>query len=321
MDDTPRVVAVTGAAGYVGSRLLQELEEEERLEKVVAVDVRPLVRPVHNIVAQRLDVTQPSDLEDVFRRLEVDVVVHLAFAMRSGRNRQEIEATRKANLDGVRNVLDACRSARVSHFIFLSSHTVYGPHKDNPVPITEETPPRPLAEFQYSYDKSLCEQVALEFAGQNPGVGVTILRSCVVLGPEAESRVARAFFKPVLLGVIGDDPPWQFVHEEDLARLLALLIMEPHPGVFNVAGEGVVHYSRIARLAHKRLVRLPPPLGYAVAQAAWSLGIQKEAPARGLDFVRFPVVLSTGKLKKETGFRFSYASEEVLTSFLASNLV
>jgi UDP-glucose 4-epimerase len=120
---------------------------------------------------------------------------------------------------------------------------------------------------------------------------------------------------------MGNDPPWQFVHEEDMARLLGLLVMEPQQGIYNVAGNGVVAYSQIARIARRRLVRLPSVLAYAATQLAWNMGIQKESPARGLDFVRYPVVLTTGKLKKETGFRFNYSSEEVLTSYIDSNLV
>ena len=315
MAEHPRVVAVTGAAGYVGSRLLQELEQEENLAKVVAIDIRPLRRPVHNILAKRVDVTHP--LDDIFHDLRVDTVVHLAFSFPSGRNRRQLETTREANLAGLGNVLRSCRLARVRNVIYLSSHTVYGPHKDNPVPITEDTPVRPLTEFAYSHDKALMENLAQEFARETPEVNLTVLRSCVVLGPEAENRVAQAFFKPVLLGVLGYDPPWQFVHEDDLASLLVSLVMHPHPGVFNVAGNGVVRYSRIARLAQRRMVRLPPNLAYAVTQLTWSLGLQRESPARGLDFVRYPIVLSTGRLKKETGFHFQYASEEALTSFLA----
>jgi UDP-glucose 4-epimerase len=320
MVDMAKVVAVTGASGYVGTKLLQELERKVNLGRVVAIDSRPLPMPVHNIVSKRLDITGHS-LDDVFQDLNVDTVVHLSFSIRPGRNRREIEFTRKSNLDGVRNVLRGCSAAKANNFIFLSSHTVYGPHRDNAVPITEEAQPRPLAEFQYSYDKWLCEREVLQFASENPKVSVTILRSCVVLGPAADNQVARGFFKPLLLGFMGNDPPWQFVHEEDMARLLGLLVMEPQQGIYNVAGNGVVAYSQIARIARRRLVRLPSVLAYAATQLAWNMGIQKESPARGLDFVRYPVVLTTGKLKKETGFRFNYSSEEVLTSYIDSNLV
>ena len=302
MDNAGRIIAVTGAAGYVGSRLLQELEGEESLSKVIAIDLHSLPHPVHNIMALRMDVTH--QLGDALHDLKVNGLVHLASNLDVGRNRRDEEDVTIANIKGVHSVLQACRSARVDNLIYLSSHTVYGPHRDNPVPITEEAHLRPMPEFRYSVDKALAEQAIQEFATQNPGVRVTILRSCTVLGPSADSHAASAFLKPVLFGIWGMDPSWQFVHEEDIARLLTLLVMEPHSGIYNVAGDGIVAYSHIARLARRRLLRLPSWLAQAVVQATWALNIQRESPSQVLDFSRYPIVLSTGKLKKEIDFRF-----------------
>ena len=228
MNNRPPVVAVTGASGYIGSRLLQELENEETLEKVLAIDTRPLPAPFHNVAAERLDVTQP--LEDTFRDHRINAVVHLAFIIKPGRSRSEAEGIRQTNLKGVESVLKACHATKVRNFIYLSSHTIYGAHRNNPVPITEQWATSPSPNFQYSSNKALCEGVVQEFARANPEVNVTVLRPCVVMGPGADNFVTRAFFKPVLLGVSGFDPPLQFVHEDDLAKLLRLLIMETHPG-------------------------------------------------------------------------------------------
>ena len=314
MAEPSPVVAITGASGYIGSRLLQELESDTKLQKSVAIDNRPLPLPYHNVAAKRLDVTQP--LDETFRDHRVDSVVHLAFILRPGKSRREIERTRQTNLKGVRSVLKASKSTKVRNLIYLSSHTVYGANKDNPVPITEEAPVRPSTRFQYSYDKALCEREVHQFAEENPNVNVTVLRSCVVMGPGADNYVTRAFFKPLLLGVMGYNPPLQFVHEDDLAKLLHQLVMEPCRGTFNVAGEGVIHYKRMAQLSRRKLIFLPAAIAYPVTKITWDLGIQHDSPAAGLDFIRYPIIVSTGKLKKETGFQFFYTSEDALMSYL-----
>ena len=314
MDNGPPVVAVTGASGYIGCRLLQELEQDEDLGTVLAIDTRPLPVPFHNVTSERLDVAQP--LEDTLRNHKVNTVVHLAFILRPGHNQREIDRVRQSNLQSVQSVLRGSRAAKVRNFIYLSSHTIYGAHRDNPVPITEKAPLRPSTGFQYSYDKALCEGKVQEFAKENPEVAVAVLRACVVMGPGADNFVTQAFFKPVLLAVMGYDPPLQFVHEDDLAKLVHLLIVRPCPGTFNVAGEGVVHYTRMAHLLRRRLLFLPPVMAYSVTQMAWNLGIQKDSPAEGLDFIRYPIVVSTGKLKGETGFGFFYTSEDALMAYL-----
>ena len=313
MANGPPVVAVTGAAGYIGSRLLQELENEEDLPRTVAIDSRPMPLPFHNVASERLDLTKP--LTEVFRHHRVNTVVHLAFIPGPGRNRIEGENIRQANLKSVHNVLNACHETKVSNIIYLSSHAIYGAHKDNPVPITEAAPLRPPTEFQYTHDKALCEYAVREFGSGHPDVGVTILRSCIVMGPGADNFVTRAFFKPVLLRVLGYDPPFQFIHEDDLARVLRLLIFEPYPGIFNVAGEGTIPYSRVVRASRRKLIVLPSMMAYPLVQMAWRLGIQKEAPGSGLDFVRYPIVVSTSKLEQETGFSPSYTSEEALMAY------
>ena len=314
MDNGPPVVAVTGASGYIGCRLLQELEQDEDLRKVLAIDTRPLPVPFHNVTSEKLDVTQP--LEDTLRDHKVNTVVHLAFILRPGHNHREIDRVRQSNLQSVQSVLRGCRTAKVRNLIYLSSHTIYGAHRDNPIPITEKAPLRPSAGFQYSYDKALCEGEVQEFAKENPEVAVAVLRTCVVMGPSADNFVTQAFFKPVLLGVMGYDPPLQFVHEDDLAKLIHLLTVQPCAGTFNVAGEGVVHYTRMAHLLRRRVLFLPSLMAYTVTQMAWNLGIQKDSPAAGLDFIRYPIVVSTGKLKGETGFGFFYTSEDALMSYL-----
>ena len=313
------VIAVTGSAGYVGSRLLQELENEESLGGLIAIDLKSLSMPIHNISAYRMDITQP--LDSVFHDHRIDTMVHLAFDLRGSRNRQEAQAIQQNNLRGLENLLRNCRAAHIKNFVYLSSHTVYGAYRDNPLPITEEAPLRPLAGFHYSENKFLCEEMVQSFAAENPRIRVTTLRCCIVIGHGSNNVVAKALLKPILLGVMGSDPPLQFVHEDDLARLLALFSLEPYPGVFNVAGKGVIRYSSLARNLERRLIFLPPAIVYPLVQASWNLGLQKEAPAAGVNLIRYPILLSTGKLKRTTGFRFRYTAEEAVNSYAASNLI
>jgi UDP-glucose 4-epimerase len=312
------VVAVTGASGYIGTRLLQELEEQAEPHKLVAIDARPLPFPVLNVVAYRRDVTEP--IADVLLHHRATTLVHLAFGARRGRNRREVDAIRQANLDALATVLDSCVRASLSHFIYLSSHTVYGAHPDNPIPLTDKASPRPLPDFPYGFDKYISELTIQKFAEQHTEVKVTILRSCIVLGPNGLSSVTSGLFRPWLLGVLGYNPPLQFLHEDDLARVLTMIIRRKLPGVFNVAGEGVVHYHEMAEIIKSRMVILPAFLAYPLAQLTWNLRLQRDSTAAGLDLVRYPMVLSTSKLAQATGFRFGHTSLETLTAFANSFL-
>lgn len=313
------VVAVTGAAGYIGTRLLHNLEEEGKQHKLVAIDTRPLAFPVHNVAAYRRDVTEAID--DALLHHRVTSLVHLAFVSKRGRNRREVEAIRQANLDALQAVLDSCARTGVRHFIYLSSHTVYGPHADNPIPLRDTAPLRPLPDFPYGYDKFLSEQLLQDFGEQHQALKITILRTCIVLGPNANNTTTRAFFRPVLLGVLGYNPPIQLVYEDDLTRVMAIVIGEELPGVFNVAGEGVVFYQELAGIVKSKLVNLPSPIAYALVNLTWDLGIQRDSTAPGLDLVRYPMVIDTSRLRRATGYSFRYSALETLTSFANSRLL
>lgn len=318
MSDRPKAVAVTGAAGYVGSRLIEQLAEVEELETVLAVDAKPLRRPVHNIKAARLDVAQP--LDSILHDLRIDTVVHLAFLYPQLPEHGTADVVPPTNLNVLRSVLDSCRSARVANFVYLSSHTVYGPCRENPVPIIEDQPLNPLEDFPYALDKARSEELIANFAATTPQVGITVLRSCVALGPTAGNRAASSLFRGTLLGVWGEDPPWQFIHEDDLASVLALAVTKPKPGTYNVAGHGVVPYTELARSTGATLLKLSPSLAYTATHLSWKFGLQKEAPARGLDFVRYPMVLSTGRVRKEMGFHPRYSSREALSEFISGTM-
>ena len=319
MNDSMGAVAVTGASGYVGACLMRTLEAERGIEKLVAIDTRPPPAPIHNMASYRADVTAPID--EILSRHRVSTLAHLAFTPRRGRNRREVNAVRQANLDALNQTLESCVRARVEHIVHLSSHTVYGARPDNPVPLTGEAPLRPLRDFAYGYDKFLLERALRNFAARHRDKTVTVLRSCIALGPTVDNRMVEGLFRPWLLGVQGYNPPMQFVYEDDLARVIALVIRRRLPGVFNVAGDGVVFYDELARIIESRLVKLPAFLAYPLAQLTWNLRLQQDSPASGLDLVRYPIVMSCARLHRDTGYRFRSTSLEALRAFANYRMV
>ena len=319
MTTPPPAVAVTGSSGYIGTRLLHQLEEMEGLPKLVAIDIQPLAFPIHNIAAYRRDVTQPID--NALLEHQVSTLVHLAFTTRRGRNRREVNEIRETNLKALKTVLESCVRAGVKHVVYLSSHTVYGAHADNPIPLTVRSPLRLQPDLSYGYDIFLSEQALREFAERQGGTKVTILRSCMVLGPNAGNYVTQAFFRRWLLEVENQNPPLQFVYEDDVARVLNIVIQRGIAGVFNVAGDGVVFYREMADIINSRMVSLPSFLAYPLVQLTWNLRIQRDFTAAGLNLVRYPMVISTGTLKQATGYKFWHTSMDALKAYANTKLL
>ena len=313
---SPRRIAVTGASGYVGARLIERLRSEDQVEGILALDIRPPPRPSDpRIQYLHLDVSEP--FPDVFASQGIDAVVHLAYVLRPGRNR---EAVRRVNVGGTANVLEACAAAGVRRIVYLSSTSVYGAHPDNPPMLTEESPVRPVKGFWYSEDKAASESLMDAYVRDRPEVSDTILRACPVLGPTADNFIARAFLRPFLVAVRGYDPPMQFLHEDDLTEVLAQCALGEARGLYNVAGEGLIRWSEMAAKLGRRLVALPPPLLYAVTEAAWRLRLQSDSPSAGLDLIRHRWTASTAKIVREMGVAFRNSSADTVEAFANSSV-
>lgn len=305
-------IAITGISGYMGTKLLKHLDGFDAVQKIIGIDTRePRVKSAKLEFYQR-DIREP--LNDLFIRNRVDTAVHLAFILRPTR---QTALTRQVDIEGTKNLVNSCRQAGVKHLLYLSSHTVYGAHKDNPIPLTENSPLRPVTGFQYSRDKAEAERILRDFGASDQNITVTILRSCPVIGPGAVGSATTIMFEPfMMIGVTGYDPPMQFVHEDDLTSLLGTFINSPKEGIFNVAGDGVLKYSEIARLLRKRLLKLPGKLLGLLIAFSWSTYLQSASPASGLEFIKYPPVVSTDKLKRELDFTFKYSSKEALSTFV-----
>ena len=315
MADGPLRVAVTGASGYLGGRLIDCLEASDAVEYILATDIRkPNTSCGERTDFVRLDVTQP--FPSLLAQHDINAVIHLAYVLNPGRNHDH---ARRVNVLGTEHLIDACRNSDMAHVIYLSSTSVYGAHPDNPDFLTEEDPTRPLPGFQYSEDKVAAERRLISFAEQSSSASVTVLRGCPVMGPHADNFITNAFNKPVLPRIGGTDPPMQFTHEDDLMDVIVKCLKIGTAGVYNVAGDGTIRWSRMAEVMGRRMLRLPPMAWRSLTSLAWGLGLQSDSPACGLDFIRYRWTASADKLKRELGMSFKYTSSEAWESFASQS--
>lgn len=311
MADVGRRIAVTGASGYLGHRIVNRLAKDDGVELVLATDaVTPSESYGSKVVFRRYDVTEPTGT--LLADFEIDSLVHLAFILEPRRNRAEV---RRVNVDGAANVLERCGRAPVSHLLYLSSTSVYGAHRDNPDELTEDSPARPVRGFQYSEDKLEAEKLFSGYGRDHPDCGVAILRACPVLGPKADNYIARSFLTPVLVGFMGEDPPMQFIHEDDLVEIMARCVLERVSGLYNAAGRGTVRWSRMARMLGRLRLSLPAPLLTGLTWASWTLGLQSASPVPGLSYARYGWAASTERLRRHLGYKMKWSSEETWAEF------
>ena len=110
--------------------------------------------------------------------------------------------------------------------------------------------------------------------------------------------------------ILGFDPRYQFVHEDDVVAALAHVLHDDLPGVFNVGADGVLALTEVIDLLGKRLAPVLPPWGTGLAAAALRrLGI--EVSPEMLEQLRFGRGLDNRRLKA-TGFEYRYTTRETV---------
>lgn len=303
-------VFITGCSGYLGQNLIKSIRDDSDIAWLGGNDIRP-PSDIAGWHFFRIDVNSPR-LTEILREHRVDTVVHLAWIF-NPTHQPDLEY--RVDVEGTRNVLQAAKSADVEYLIYLSSTTSYGPHPDNPPLLKESDPTRGHRGYLYSRYKAEVDQMVRQFMKSSDRPRIFMVRAPIVLGPRTQNIVSMFTGLPVMVGVRGYDPPMQFVHENDMTRLLAWAIKHRPEGVYNFSGQGTVRYSEIARMAGKRLVRLPIWILSPVMGLLWSLRLIPFPPSM-LDFIRYPWVASTEKFDSTFDFRCEADSKQAVLDFV-----
>ncbi|MDA8188237.1 MAG: SDR family oxidoreductase [Dehalococcoidales bacterium] len=306
-------VAITGVSGYLGSLLLDRFEQIPEIESITGIDLKPPRQESQKLSFHSLDINGP--ITRVLADERVDTLLHLAWVFDPIHDEK---ATRRVDIDGTKNVLQACDEVGVKKIIFTSSTTSYGVHPDNGKLSTENTPRRGHPAFQYSRDKAEAEALFEEYQASHPDTCVSIPRICILAGPHTDNYLSRYVSRSIVFIVQGQDPPFQFIHEDDAVDVLVKLLLGNHPGAFNIAGEGTIHLGDLGRLFGTHLIPVPYSILYPFTALFWALRVKAvtEAPPSVLDFLRYPWVADCSKAKRELGFQPTYTSTQALQSYV-----
>ncbi len=320
-------VLVTGANGFIGSNLCRHLLAH-------GYEVVALVRPSgdRRFLADRPDlrivegdITDRASLERAMKGIEV--VHHVAgHASDWG----SWPAFRAANVEGVRNVLEAARTAGVRRVVHLSSVSVYG--FPGGVDLTEDTPFVPRPHDRYIATKVEGERLAM--GGNGHGIEVTAVRPGGVYG--ANDRTTTAKLAPALESgrfgfVDGGRHVMAPCHVDNLADMMRLAGGSPAaPGeAFNAMDAGRVTWRQFIGWMCEDLgcplprLSLPGPLVWPLAVAMEGVGKavgMRESPP--LNTYRLRAVMrdshySTAKAGRLLGWRPAVSTRDGVADAVA----
>ena len=313
-DARARRVAFTGAASFLGQNLIGVLEDDARIERIVAFDVQAPATAAAKTLYCELDLTRPlapERMAEVLADQRIDTIAHLAFL--SSPSHASAWAHELESI-GTMHTLTAAEQAGVRKLVLWSQTVLYGAWPTNPNFLTEKHPLRARKVEGFFADKMDAESEALRFGAHRPGRVVTILRTAPILGPTVKNYVTRYLTPRLVPTLMGFDPLWQLLHEVDAVAAFKLAIERDLPGTFNIAGDGVLPLSTVIKLAGRATLPLPGPLAAPLVRAVWATR-GTGAPAGFLDYLRYVCVADTTAAAREMGFRPAHTTREAVLDF------
>lgn len=313
-------ILITGGTGYIGSMLIPQLvAQKEKLgfSLIINAAVHPPKEHYQDVKFEYFDVRNKS-LDLMLIKYQIDVVIHLATIVTPGKkSSRELEYA--VDVEGTKNVLEACIKAKVKRLIVTSSGAAYGYHPENRHLLTEDSPLRGNWEFAYSYHKKLVEDELANYRKNHPELEQTIFRIGTVLGKHVNNQISNLFKKPYLLGIKGSLSPFNFILDEDVAACLIKAINDKKTGIYNLAGDGYLTINDFSTLLKKPKILLNARFLSYVLTILKKLGLTQYGPEQ-IMFLQFRPVLDNHKLKTEFGFIPTMTSKEVFSYFMQTNL-
>ncbi|WP_247009115.1 NAD-dependent epimerase/dehydratase family protein [Halorientalis litorea] len=239
-------IAVTGAAGYIGSALLPLLQDDDDVSQVTVLDdlssgSRTNLEAValsDNFNFREVDVRDYGEVENGLAG--ADGVIHLAAITGAPSTHDRPDETRAVNYEGTENVLAAAAKNDLDNVVFASTCNLYGrAASDNLDETIEPDPLSPYAETKYE-----SEQLVRERAEEHGFNGIS-LRMSTNYGYAPGIRfnlVINYFVFRALTGepltVYGDGSNWRpYIHVRDAARAYKHAVLNPEKwddDVYNV---------------------------------------------------------------------------------------
>jgi nucleoside-diphosphate-sugar epimerase len=309
--EAARTAFVTGGSGFVGGALIRRLARDGLRVRALARSERSASQVAEaGAEAIRGDLTEPEALRN--GATGCDVAFHAAARLGEWGPWEEFE---RINVQGTRNVIEACRAAGVRRLVHVGTEAALVTGQPL-VMVDESAPLRPDSKAPYCASKALAEQAVRDASGD--GLETVVVRPRLIWGP-GDTTVLPAIFAAVKKGqfawIGGGRHKTSTAYIDNTVEGLVLAAERGRPGeaYFVTDGEPVEFRDFVTRQLDALGVQapdrtLPLPLARAVAvglEGAWRGLHRKGSPPLTRTAVwlsAVEVTIKIDKARRELGY-------------------
>lgn len=308
---TSMKILVTGATGFFGGLLKVYLEKAGH--SYVNLDRLADAQDEASGKMALCDLRDAAAVEAVFAaRGPFDAVCHVAAEL--AHEARDPMGLWKSNVEGTRNVAEACRLHGVKKLVFTSTNCLWGKPLNRPV--KENDPPYPVE--IYGKSKLAAEELLKEYTSD---LHVIIFRSPTVIAPGRIGLLGILFdfiAEGRRLPVVGrKDKPYQFIYADDHAAAILLALAHPGSDVFHIGSHNATSLEDSYRYVIERagskskIYHLPKFPTLPVMQFCHIIKISPLGPYQ-YNMIAEEFVFDTTHLEKTLGWQPSKTNGEIL---------
>lgn len=300
----PLRVLVTGATGGQGALLVKRLARSGRVTEIIGLSnddasdrLLDELGPKFRFI--RADTRKQRTMEEVFQQhRDLDALIHLAYDNVPDHSHERQQET---NVFGTLRLLQLARQYGVARFIYKSTAAVYGFNPDNPCLIQEDYPMRGNRDNPILRDRIEADLMCQLFSSDERPPRVVVMRFCSIFGQHVRSPVTTMLKLPAVPLVLGFNPMFQIIHEDDVTEALFLAVTREANGIYNVAGRVTEPLSEVIRRLKHVTIPLPEFIIERAYPQVYELNQTHSFPF-DIDFLKYSFAVDTARVREELGF-------------------
>lgn len=310
-------ILITGASGFLGSRVLDDLSPRNT---VIGVDVVP-----NSTVDVVLAGVESEEFISLCKGFQPDVIVHLAGKQFTKPvppwRRDEYFQINTAMATNIGKAIEFV--PKIKQLVFVSTDMVYG--RPGSTILNSSAVPAPLGPYGQS---KLASEHILESFARVSGVKLCIFRPRLIIGPGRKGTIgvlSSLISKGLPVPVIGDGTNvYQMVSVANVAEAIRLAIESSKSGIFNLGSSSppivndLLRHAILATGSKSRLIHLPKTLTLAGLRILDRFGLSPLSPEQ-FELASLNYVLDVSDTLEQLGWANSETDSDMLLAAIESN--
>jgi UDP-glucose 4-epimerase len=315
---TRKVIAITGAAGYIGQLMVRHLCQQRWVDQIVAIDINPTPYAPRTISYQ-LDIRQIDTLRAILAEHAATHVIHAA-SVTSQSIHIPIAEMYSINVVGTYQVINTAMELGIKHFTFISSAAVYGSQLDWLNFITEAAtlaPQMSLSRHKAQIERYICD------LPDEVRQKIAVIRPTQITGPNAPKTSLIPLWgtaaQRVFLMANGGKSFTQALHEDDAVSLIGTVVEREITGVYNAAPDDRISWREVGQLSKLPIISLPRSALKLATQFQMVVPALRGLTAEMVALLSDSLVVDNSAISRRTGWVPRYSSRQAYTSYFEAH--